>query len=133
MSLPSTRTWPVVGRSRPPRICSNVVLPEPDEPTMAMRSPVPMEIATPCRTSRVTGPWRKLLWTLRASRTGTVMRVSLMSQGLRGRCAGSAPRGIDRREGAQDEGDAANLQHVSALYVGREIADEVDAGVDELG
>ena len=36
---PSTTTSPAVGASSPPIRCSSVLLPEPEAPTMAMRSP----------------------------------------------------------------------------------------------
>src|SRR5688572_17188114 len=39
MSVPSTSTWPVVGVSTPPKMCSSVDLPEPEDPTMATNSP----------------------------------------------------------------------------------------------
>src|SRR5215212_9121044 len=39
MSVPSTSSWPELGVSTPPRMCSNVDLPEPEEPTMATNSP----------------------------------------------------------------------------------------------
>ena len=39
MSWPAIATVPEVGRSRPAARCSNVVLPEPDGPTMAASSP----------------------------------------------------------------------------------------------
>src|ERR1700722_5471113 len=48
----------------------------------------------------------KALMNVAGFENGDSHRVSLMSQGLRGRCAGGAPGGIDRREGTQDEGDA---------------------------
>src|SRR3954466_15362119 len=39
MSVPSTSTWPELGVSTPPRMCSSVDLPEPEGPTMATNSP----------------------------------------------------------------------------------------------
>src|SRR6266496_6503622 len=39
-SVPSTSTWPELGVSTPPRICSRVDLPEPEGPTMATNSPL---------------------------------------------------------------------------------------------
>ena len=39
MAEPAISTVPRVGRSSPPSSCSSVVLPDPEAPTMAMRSP----------------------------------------------------------------------------------------------
>src|SRR5262249_14838737 len=39
ISVPSTSTWPELGVSTPPRMCSRVDLPEPEGPTMATNSP----------------------------------------------------------------------------------------------
>src|SRR5262245_55345265 len=39
MSMPSTSTWPELGVSTPPMMCSSVDLPEPEGPTMATNSP----------------------------------------------------------------------------------------------
>ena len=58
MSLPATLTVPAVGLSSPPRICSSVVLPEPEAPMIARRSPARTARFTPCSTSRSIGPWR---------------------------------------------------------------------------
>src|SRR5439155_8720702 len=121
---PAISTSPAVGRSSPPRICSSVVLPEPEAPTIATRSPGEIASATPCSTGSSTGPWRKLLWMPRASRTG-----SLMPQSLRRRGAGGAPRRIDGRERAQREGHAAHLEHVDGLDVRGQIAHVVHARV----
>src|SRR6185437_1907878 len=157
MSRPSTHTSPRVGRSRPPRICSSVVLPEPDAPTIATRSPVATESTAPRSTSRVTGPWRKLFDTSRASRTDDLLlgpswaspplprgptrsRVSsevapgnlLMPQRLRRSGAAGAPGRIDGRQRAQEECHAAYAQHVEALHVGRKIAHVVHPRIEEL-
>ncbi len=72
-----SRTTPEVGGSRPPRICSSVVLPEPDAPTIAMRCAGATLRVTPRSTSSVSGPWRKLLQTLSARSTGSVMAQRL--------------------------------------------------------
>jgi hypothetical protein len=39
MSIPSIRTVPAAGRSKVPMMCSSVVLPDPDGPTIATSSP----------------------------------------------------------------------------------------------
>src|ERR1700751_4363331 len=127
MSRPAIITVPLVGASRPPRTCSSVVFPEPEAPTMATRSPAATLNDTPRSTGSSTGPWRKLLCTWRASRT-----ASFMAQRLRRRGARRAPCRIDGRQRAQHEGHAAHLEHVESLDVGRQIAQVVDARVDEL-
>src|SRR5215472_6489326 len=127
MSRPAIVTVPLVGASSPPRTCSSVVFPEPEAPTIATRSPLSTRNVTPRSTGSSTGPWRKLLCTSRASRT-----ASLMAQRLRGRGAGRAPRRIDGRERAQHEGHGAHLEDVEPLDVGRQIAEVIDARVDEL-
>src|SRR6185437_13145494 len=127
MSRPSTSTWPLVGWSSPPRICSRVVLPEPEAPTIATRSPAATASAALCSTSSVTGPWRKLFETSRASRTN-----SLMTQCLRGSRAAGAPGRIDRCQRTQDESHAADAQHIEPLDVGRKIAHVVHPRIEEL-
>src|ERR1700745_637886 len=127
MSRPPTRTWPELGGSRPPRICSSVVLPEPEAPTIATRSPGATASATPRSTSSTTGPWRKLLCTACASRT-----LSLMAQRLRGCGARRTPRRVERGEHAQHQRNRAHLEHVDELHVGRQIAHVVNARVQKL-
>src|SRR3954467_3932601 len=127
MSCPDTNTCPVVGRSRPPRICSKVVLPEPDAPTIAIRSPDAAAKLTPRSTSRFTGPCVKFFWTSRASNTN-----SLMSQGLGGGGTRSAPRGINSRHRTQQEGDRADPHHVHPFHVARQLTHVINARVQEV-
>src|SRR3984885_10545385 len=127
MSRPSTRTSPEVGRSRPPKICSNVVFPEPDAPTMAIRSAGATARLTPRSTSSVSGPWRKLLQTPEATNTG-----SIMAQCLRRCRARRAPRRVHRREHAQQEGDRADAQHVNAFDVCGQLAHEIHPRIEKL-
>src|SRR5690242_19943872 len=127
MSRPATRTTPELGGSRPPRICSSVVLPEPEAPTIATRSPAATLNATPRSTSSTTGPWWKLLCTPCASRT-----VSLMAQSLRRRGARRPPGRINGSEHAQRERDGAHPQDIAQLDVRGKIAHVVDACVEEL-
>src|SRR5689334_16698044 len=127
MSRPATRTTPELGGSRPPRICSSVVLPEPEAPTIATRSPAATLNATPRSTSSTTGPWWKLLCTACASSTG-----SLMAQRLRGRGTRRPPRRINGGEHAQRERYGAHPQDVAELDVRGKIAHVVDACVEEL-
>src|SRR5580700_3573504 len=121
MSRPAISTAPPLGASRPPRICNSVVLPEPEAPTIATRSPAATLSTTPCSTGSRTGPWRKLLCTACASRT-----LSLMAQGLRRHGARRAPRRVDGRQHAQQERHAAYPEHVAPLYVRRQLAHVVD-------
>src|SRR6266404_5988811 len=131
MSCPSTNTWPVVGRSRPPRICSSVVLPEPDAPTIAIRSPEPTASITPCSTSRVTGPCVKFFCTPRASSTA-LDSISLMSKGLGGRCTRRASRRIDGRHCTQKEGNCAHAHDIHPFHIRRQVAHVIDAGIQKL-
>src|SRR6185312_7268541 len=130
MSRPSTSTWPLVGRSRPPRICSRVVLPEPEAPTIATRSPAATESAVPRSTSSVTGPWRKLFETSRASRTSAP--VLLMTQRLRRSGTSGAPGRVDGRQRTEDECHAAYAQYIQPLDVGRKIAHGIHPRIQEL-
>src|SRR6516165_7069357 len=127
MSRPATRTTPELGGSRPPRICSSVVLPEPEAPTIATRAPAATLRATPLSTSSTTGPWRKLLCTSCASRT-----LSLMAQRLRRCGACRTPRRIESREHAQQQSHSAHPQYIDALDVCGQVAHVVDARVQEL-
>ena len=47
MSLPSTHTFPEVGRSSPPSMCRRVDFPLPEVPTMATNSPSSTDRSTP--------------------------------------------------------------------------------------
>src|SRR5579863_6274159 len=127
MSRPSMRTTPEVGRSRPPRICSSVVLPEPDAPTMAMRSAGATRSVTPRSTSRVSGPWRKFLQTASAVSTGSVMTQRLGGCGARG-----APGRIQGREHAEHKGDRAHPEYIEPLDVSGQLAHEIHARIQEL-
>ena len=53
---PSTLTSPAVGTSRPPSRCSSVLLPEPETPTIAMRSPGMTVRSMPFSTATSAGP-----------------------------------------------------------------------------
>jgi hypothetical protein len=65
------RTVLALGRSRPPRICSKVVLPEPDAPTIATLSPRMMRTESPSITRSVAAPSRNSRMSPSASSTGT--------------------------------------------------------------
>src|SRR5690348_3623802 len=124
---------------------------------MATRSPTAIESAAPRSTSSVTGPWRKLLDTSRASSTDDLLlgpswaspppprgptrsRVSsevapgnlLMSQRLRRSRAAGAPGRIDGRQRTKDECHTAHAQHIEPLHVGRKITHIVHPRIEEL-
>src|SRR6188508_482827 len=130
MSLPAIFTSPAVGRSSPPRIWSSVVLPEPDAPMIARRSPARTLRFTPCSTCRSIGPWRNARSTPLASMTSSL--VSFMAKGLRRQRTRRAPRGVDSRERRQCERHARHLQYVAEANLGRQITHEVDTRIQEL-
>src|SRR5580692_7555710 len=127
MSRPATSTRPELGLSSPPRICSKVVLPEPEAPTMASRSPEAMWRLAPASTCSSSGPWRKLLQTSMACRA-----ASVMAQRLRGGGARGPPRRIQRCQCAQDERHGADLDHVPDLHIGRQITHVVHTRIQEM-
>jgi hypothetical protein len=55
MSVPASRTRPVVGRSRPAAQCSSVDFPDPDGPITAVNVPAPNETVT-SRSARTAVP-----------------------------------------------------------------------------
>src|SRR5580698_4790588 len=127
MSRQATATVPEVGASRPPRICSSGVLPEPEAPTIGTRSPAAIARFTPSSTLSASGPWEKLLCTPLALKT-----VSFMPQGLRRGGARRAPRRVDRRQRTQQKRHRAHLEDIGALDVRRQLAHVVDARIEEL-
>src|ERR1700731_1654043 len=72
---------PEVGGVRPPRMLKRVDLPEPEEPTTAMNSPLATWRSTPRRAWTSTSPTRKVLvscWTLMMGElTGEAVGVAL--------------------------------------------------------
>src|SRR5690349_18802930 len=77
MRRPSTTIVPAVGVSRPPIRLSSVVLPEPDGPMSATKSPRGMSRSMPCSTSIVSPPRRYVFVTPRIS-TRTFMDAGLL-------------------------------------------------------
>ena len=61
MSVPFSRTWPLVGASKPPRIYNNVLFPEPDGPMMDTNSPCITCKEMSFKTSVAVFPTRKFL------------------------------------------------------------------------
>src|SRR5579862_2779198 len=132
MSRPATSTWPELGRSSPPRICSSVVLPEPEAPMMASRSPARTVRSTPVSTSRMLEPSRKFLETPCAASTMAADEASVMSQCLCRLNAGSTPGRIQRGKRAQHEGHRADAQHIAGFRIRGQVAHEIDLGVEEV-
>src|SRR5690242_9318144 len=77
MRRPSTTIVPAVGVSSPPIRLSSVVLPEPDGPMSATKSPRGMSRSMPCSTSIVSPPRRYVFVTPRIS-TRTFMDAGLL-------------------------------------------------------
>src|SRR6478609_11406873 len=142
MSLPAIFTMPAVGRSRPPRICSSVVLPEPEAPMMAIRSPARTRKFTPCSTVRSIGPWRNARVTPVASSTTSfmapsfmtlsLMAPSFMTKRLSGQRAAGAPRRVDSGQRRQRKRRQRDLQHVGDADFGRQIAHDVHTRIQKL-
>lgn len=112
----------------PPRICSSVVFPEPDAPTIAMHSPLAMTRSKPSSTVSVEPPSLKSRPKPRASNTAW----SVMSQSLCGLSSCGPPCRIQGGERAQDESHAGHLQHIEPRDMSRQIAHEIHLGVEEL-
>src|SRR6266851_1172241 len=130
-------TEPRVGKSRPPSNCSRVVLPDPEAPTMAMRSPAPTAMDAPRSTWRVTPPCVNSLTSPTPSSTLSPVSViwilsSIIAQGFGGQQARRAPGRIQSRQARQHEGECADLDDVRKPHVRREIAHEIDARIQEF-
>src|SRR5450631_797245 len=129
IAAPWMRTSPEDGASRPPSRCSSVLLPDPDAPTTATRSPAPTRRSIPSSTGTSSGPLRYALVRPRHSRTGT---LSFITQRLRRVDLGRAPARIDRRQQGERQRDDRNQHDVVAEQVRRQLADVVNALVQEL-
>src|SRR5689334_18489366 len=131
---PCTSTSPAVGASSPPRRCNSVLLPEPDAPTIASRSPGATARSMPSSTGTSSVPLRYVFFRPRHSSTGpTAERAdSLIAQRLGGIDPGGAPAGIERREQRQQQRYRRDQDDVAALQIGRQLADVIDALVEEL-
>src|SRR5450631_244742 len=130
-------TEPRVGKSRPPSNCNRVVLPEPEAPTMAMRSPAPTAMDAPRSTWRVTPPCVNSLTSPTPSSTLSSVSVmsirsSIIAQGFGGQQARRAPGRIQSRKARQYEGECADLDDVRKPYVRRKIAHEIDARIQKF-
>src|ERR1022692_5099112 len=131
MAEPAIPTVPLVGKSSPPNNCSNVVLPEPDAPTIAIRSPARTVIEAPRNTCSRTPPWMKSF--ARSTPSSTTLlefgmingMLLVISQRFRRQQARSSPGGIESRGASQNEGDPANPHHVREPHVRRQVAHEI--------
>src|SRR4029079_18960177 len=131
---PWTSTSPPVGASSPPSRCKSVLLPEPDAPTIARRSPGATDRSMPSSTGTSSGPLREVLRRPRHSSTAgrPSPAASLIAQRLRGIDLGGAPARIQRREQRQQQRNRGDQHDIGALQVRRDLADVVDALVEEL-
>src|SRR5690606_36956622 len=76
---PSTRSSPAVTGSKPPTMCRNVLLPQPDGPTTVTNSPSPTTRLNP-RTASTLRPSRlKVLTRSRTAMTGPAAAVSFVT------------------------------------------------------
>src|SRR5688572_3150176 len=113
MRSPPTWTSPEVGPSRPPTRLRSVVLPEPEGPISATKSPFGMSSVRPCSTSTVCLPRTYDLWTSRTRTIASLIaalprfhRVSVL-QGCR--------RLYDHEVSCRDAGaDLAAVSHLAA-------------------
>src|SRR5438067_2367097 len=131
---PSMNTSPADGASNPPNRCSNVLLPEPDAATTAIRSPAPTSRSTPISTGTSSGPLRYVLRRPRHARTDTCARAvsSFIPERFRRIDARRAPARIDRGGKREEQRDQRHRDHVAALQIGRQIADVVNGLIEKL-
>src|ERR1700693_3143747 len=136
MADPAMPTVPRVGKSNPPSNCSSVVLPEPDAPTMATRSPLCTRMLAPRSTCSVTPPWMNSLTRSTPSSTVSfevgIVLPSIVSQGFSRQQARCAHRRIHGGDACKHECKSADSQDVRCPYVGRQVAHEVHARVEEF-
>src|SRR6266540_6815119 len=128
-ACPSTNTSPAVGSSRPPSKWSSVLLPDPEAPTIATVSPAATSRSMPSSTGTSSGPVR---YVLRRSRQPSTRFASFIAQRFGGVDAYGSPRGIDRRDERERERDDGDHDDVGRLHLRRQLADVVDALVEEL-
>src|SRR5208282_606291 len=127
--LPCTRTSPAVGASSPPSRCNKVLLPDPETPTTATRSPAMTERSMPSSTGTSSGPLLYVFLKPRHSSTGAALFIA---QRLRRIDPRRPPARVDRRQQGQHERDRRHRDHVAALHLRRQLADVIDALVEKL-
>src|SRR5439155_14421187 len=130
----SMNTSPADGASKPPSRCSKVLLPDPEAPTTATRSPAPTSKSTPISTGTSSGPLRYVLRRPRHPSTDTCARAasSFIPECLGRIHARRAPARIDRGGEREEQRDQRDGDHIAALQVGRQIADVVNGLIEKL-
>src|SRR6266542_4929121 len=126
---PRMKTSPPVGASSPPNRCSSVLLPDPDAPTTASRSPGTTARSTPSSTGTSSGPLRYVFLRPRHSSTGAVLFIP---QRLRGIDPCGTPARVERSQERQRKRDRSDKQDIGLLHLRRQLADVIDALVEEL-
>src|ERR1700687_5542396 len=130
IGAPWTRTSPPVGASSPPNRCKSVLLPDPDAPTIATRSPRSTARSMPRSTGTSSGPPRYVF--LSAWHSSTGVAALFIAQGLRRVDFRGAPARVQRRQQRERKRDQRNQRDVAALQIGRQLADVIDALVQKL-
>src|SRR5690349_67261 len=125
---PSTSTSPRVSVSSPPMMCSSVLLPDPEAPTIASVSPRLRLKLTSVSTSVLRSPSSYVLAIPLARNTMFLSMVEdlFIAQRLRRLRARSAPRGIERRQQREHEGDQRNPADVAGDQLAGHFADVID-------
>src|SRR5690606_33773965 len=124
---PASQTSPLVGVSRPPSMFSSVVLPEPELPTMATRSPACSRRSTFCSTCRLWGPTAYSLLRLRHSNT-----TSVITKCLRRLCSGCASGQIQICKETYAQGRATDYNHMGPVELSRQIGGKVSIRAGKL-
>src|ERR1700719_2154855 len=136
MADPAMPTVPRVGKSKPPSSCSSVVLPEPDAPTMAIRSPLWTRMLAPRSTCSVTPPWMNSLTRSTPSSTVSfevgIVLPSIVSQGFGRQQSRGAHRRIHGGDARKHECESADSHYVRGSYMCRQVAHEIHACVEEF-
>src|SRR5664279_1309008 len=130
IGAPWTRTSPPVGASSPPSRCKSVLLPEPEAPTIATRSPRLTARSMPSSTGTSRGPPRYVLVSALHSTTGVAASFITQRLGRIDLCR--APARIQGRQQRERQRDHRDQCDVAALQVGRQLADVVNALVQKL-
>src|SRR6185295_6416900 len=120
---------PLVGSSSPPRSCSSVVLPEPDAPMIATRSPLLTRNSTPRSTSTLRPASLNVFTSPTDSSTAS---RSFITQSLGRRLACGAERRIERGGHGQKHAHAADLGHLEGPQLRGQVAQEVHVGGQEI-
>src|SRR5690606_30059333 len=129
-----------VGSSSPPRSCSSVVFPDPEAPTIAIRSPGATERSMPFSTSSVRPASWNVFTSPRATSTGRGSAdgagerctASFMTQRL-GRCLPrGGERGVERRGDREREREPADPRELVEAQPARKLAEPIHLGGQEI-